>query len=128
MRQRLEFLGDAVLDYLITCHLFATFPDIDPGDLTDLRSATASNECFSRVAVRHHLEKFLLHENANLAEQVRKFVLFIQNVSCGKEHFYGWECDKGPKVSLPILPTRASGYVGRSNLSFPESRDRLRCL
>lgn len=97
--QRLEFLGDAVLDYLITSHLYETFPDLPPGLLTDLRSATASNECFARVAVRNNLQHYLLHNSSYLEEHVRKFVTFIDNVSQGREPFYGWECDKGPKAS-----------------------------
>ena len=35
--QRLEFLGDAVLDYLITRHLFEDSRQHSPGTLTDLR-------------------------------------------------------------------------------------------
>ena len=35
--QRLEFLGDAVLDYLITRHLFEDKRQHSPGTLTDLR-------------------------------------------------------------------------------------------
>ena len=35
--QRLEFLGDAVLDYVITRHLFEDERKHSPGELTDLR-------------------------------------------------------------------------------------------
>ncbi|PPD88783.1 hypothetical protein GOBAR_DD14282 [Gossypium barbadense] len=37
--QRLEFVGDAVLDHLITRHLFFTYTNLPPGRLTDLRAA-----------------------------------------------------------------------------------------
>ncbi|KAM0868260.1 hypothetical protein ACQ4PT_041438 [Festuca glaucescens] len=49
--QRLEFLGDAVLDILITQHLFNSHEDTDEGELTDLRSASVNNENFAQVAV-----------------------------------------------------------------------------
>ncbi|KAG6546729.1 hypothetical protein Mapa_011918 [Marchantia paleacea] len=109
--QRLEFLGDAVLDYLITSHLYETFPDLPPGLLTDLRSATASNECFARVAVRNNLQLYLLHNSPYLEEQVRKFVTFIDNVSQGREPFYGWECDKGPKVLGDLVESLAGAVL-----------------
>ncbi|BBN17070.1 endoribonuclease Dicer [Marchantia polymorpha subsp. ruderalis] len=109
--QRLEFLGDAVLDYLITSHLYETFPDLPPGLLTDLRSATASNECFARVAVRNNLQHYLLHNSSYLEEHVRKFVTFIDNVSQGREPFYGWECDKGPKVLGDLVESLAGAVL-----------------
>ncbi|XVF35247.1 hypothetical protein REPUB_Repub18cG0129200 [Reevesia pubescens] len=48
--QRLEFLGDSVLDLLITQYLYHNHTDIDPGELTDLRSASVNNESFAQVA------------------------------------------------------------------------------
>lgn len=35
--QRLEFLGDAVLDYLVTGIIFSSDNNYKPGQLTDLR-------------------------------------------------------------------------------------------
>ncbi|KEH20231.1 endoribonuclease dicer-like protein [Medicago truncatula] len=43
--QRLEYLGDSVLDYLITTHLYNEYPGMTPGQLTDMRSASVNNEC-----------------------------------------------------------------------------------
>jgi ribonuclease-3 len=37
--ERLEFLGDAVLELLISQHLFKYFPDLTEGDMTKLRAA-----------------------------------------------------------------------------------------
>ncbi|KAI5446796.1 hypothetical protein KIW84_014585, partial [Lathyrus oleraceus] len=34
--QRLEYLGDSVLDYLITMHLYKEYPGMSPGQLTDM--------------------------------------------------------------------------------------------
>lgn len=51
--QRLEFLGDAVLDFLITRHLF-NHPSrrFTPGELTDLRAALVNNNIFAALAVK----------------------------------------------------------------------------
>ena len=45
--QRLEFLGDALLDFMIITHLFKTHPDWDPGRLTAEKSALVGNRCVS---------------------------------------------------------------------------------
>ncbi|RXG55161.1 Endoribonuclease Dcr-1, partial [Armadillidium vulgare] len=55
--QRLEFLGDAVLDYLITRHLFEDKRQHSPGSLTDLRSALVNNTIFACLAVKFEFHK-----------------------------------------------------------------------
>lgn len=73
--QRLEFVGDAVLDHLITRHLFFTYTDLPPGRLTDLRAAAVNNENFARVAVRRNLHVHLRHGSSALEKQVCFFLL-----------------------------------------------------
>jgi endoribonuclease Dicer len=68
--QRLEFMGDAVLDHLITRHLFFTYTNLPPGRLTDLRAAAVNNENFARVAVKHKLHVHLRHGSGALDSQV----------------------------------------------------------
>lgn len=71
--QRLEFVGDAVLDHLITRHLFFTYTDLPPGHLTDLRAAAVNNENFARVAVKRKLHVHLRHGSSALDAQVYLF-------------------------------------------------------
>ncbi|KAK8291997.1 hypothetical protein V6Z11_D06G092800 [Gossypium hirsutum] len=72
--QRLEFLGDSVLDLLITQYLYNHHTNIDPGELTDLRSASVNNENFAQVAVRHDLHKHLQHCSTLLSNQISEYV------------------------------------------------------
>lgn len=55
--QRLEFLGDAVLDYMITRYLFEDERQYSPGVLTDLRSALVNNTIFASLAVKYDFHK-----------------------------------------------------------------------
>ena len=48
--ERLEFLGDAVIDFVATVVLFEQFPELDEGELTRLRSALVRTEQLSRLA------------------------------------------------------------------------------
>ncbi|KAL7196180.1 hypothetical protein ACSBR1_036234 [Camellia fascicularis] len=75
--QRLEFLGDSVLDILITWHLYQSHTDIDPGELTDLRSASVNNENFANVAVKKNLYQHLQHRSGLLLNQITEYVKFI---------------------------------------------------
>lgn len=48
--ERLEFLGDAVLELVVTDYLFSSYPDYPEGDLTAIRAALVNTESISEVA------------------------------------------------------------------------------
>lgn len=48
--ERLEFLGDAVLNLLVGEHLYRSFPDADEGDLSRLRARIVSREPLAEIA------------------------------------------------------------------------------
>lgn len=48
--ERLEFLGDAILEFLVTNHLFQNYPQASEGDLTSFRAATVSTKSLSQIA------------------------------------------------------------------------------
>jgi ribonuclease-3 len=58
--ERLEFLGDAVLDFLIGEYLYHRFPEMAEGLLTNLRSALVRRETLARFAQRLELNRHLL--------------------------------------------------------------------
>ncbi|KAM6579905.1 hypothetical protein CsatA_003679 [Cannabis sativa] len=72
--QRLEFLGDAVLDYLITSYLYSVYPELNPGQLTDLRSEYVNNEAFASVAIERCLHKFLICDSSSLTQDIKVYV------------------------------------------------------
>ncbi|OVA19920.1 Ribonuclease III domain [Macleaya cordata] len=106
--QRLEFVGDAVLDHLITRHLFFTYTDLPPGRLTDLRAAAVNNENFARVAVKHKLHLHLRHGSSALEAQIRDFVKDVQD-ELSKPGFnsFGLGDCKAPKVLGDIFESIA---------------------
>lgn len=57
--ERLEFLGDAVLDFLAAYWLYQHFPELPEGDLTRLRSAMVRTETLAARSRRFGLEKVL---------------------------------------------------------------------
>ncbi|MGZ6142517.1 MAG: ribonuclease III domain-containing protein, partial [Myxococcales bacterium] len=48
--ERLEFLGDAVLGFLIARRMYERFPDASEGDLTRLRASLVREESLAIVA------------------------------------------------------------------------------
>ncbi|XP_028170236.1 endoribonuclease Dicer isoform X1 [Ostrinia furnacalis] len=73
--ERLEFLGDAILDFLITSHIFENCRTLRPGELTDLRSALVNNVTFASYVVKLGLYKFLCSQlNPSLDKAIMAFV------------------------------------------------------
>jgi ribonuclease-3 len=50
--ERLEFLGDAVIGFLFTDHLYRTYPELPEGRMTKVRSAFVSGRALARAADR----------------------------------------------------------------------------
>lgn len=57
--ERLEFLGDAVLELAVTRYLFRRFPDAPEGQLTQLRASVVRAEGLSPVGERLQLGDFM---------------------------------------------------------------------
>lgn len=57
--ERLEFLGDAVLDLVVSRYMFRRFPNAQEGELTRIRSEVVSEKGLSIVARTLQLGRFL---------------------------------------------------------------------
>lgn len=57
--ERLEFLGDAVLDFVVGSWVYHRFPEMPEGDLTKMRSALVRNDHLARFARHIHLGRAL---------------------------------------------------------------------
>ncbi len=57
--QRLEFLGDATLSFVIAAELYRRFPEEPEGRLTEFRSSLVCEEALARQARQLHLGRYL---------------------------------------------------------------------
>ncbi|OIH83682.1 ribonuclease III [Arthrobacter sp. UCD-GKA] len=58
--ERLEFLGDSVLGYAVTDHLYKNYPDLPEGDLAKRRSAVVSTRALAGIARSLGVGEFIL--------------------------------------------------------------------
>jgi ribonuclease-3 len=58
--ERLEFLGDAVLDFVSGEYLYHRFPEVAEGPLTSLRSSLVRREALAQFAKQIGLDRYLL--------------------------------------------------------------------
>jgi len=64
--ERLEFLGDAVLQLIITKNLYTTYPDIDEGALSREKQSIVSKKIISKISLELKLIDFLIAKNLDL--------------------------------------------------------------
>jgi ribonuclease-3 len=58
--ERLEFLGDSILSFVVSDHLYKTYPNFDEGILTNLRSLVVNTKSLAKTAKKLEFGKHLL--------------------------------------------------------------------
>ncbi|KAF9375586.1 Dicer-like protein 1 [Podila verticillata] len=105
--QRLEFLGDAVLDYLIVWHYYQKYPDAPPGAITLIKDASVNNQILGAMAVAWGLSGFLIHMSEPLAGEIQRVIATIEaikeNSDKGQLEAEYWVDLKMPKVLSDIV-------------------------
>lgn len=69
--ERLEFLGDAILDAAISELLFKRFPAADEGFLTQMRTKIVNGKKLTELAKKIHLENLIVRKSKhNISERI----------------------------------------------------------
>jgi len=77
--ERLEFLGDAVLELVTTSFLFRKYPKKSEGELTAFRSAIVNTVSLTKVAERIGLDGFILLSKGEAKDTGRARSVIIAN-------------------------------------------------
>lgn len=67
--ERLEYLGDAVLDAIVADFLFANFPTQKEGFLTKMRSRIVSRQSLNALAIEIGIDKLVVTQTTNTLAQ-----------------------------------------------------------
>ena len=67
--ERLEYLGDAVIESITSDYLFIAYPDRDEGFLTQMRSKLVSRQSLNEMAVFIGLDKYLICKSGATLQQ-----------------------------------------------------------
>ena len=57
--ERLEFLGDAILDLVVSDILFKTFPEMPEGEMAKARSAVVNEDTLAEIGAELELGKYM---------------------------------------------------------------------
>ncbi len=78
--ERLEFLGDAVLDLVVGEYLFKKFPKTDEGKLSKMRASLVNEEGFKKLSLKLNLGKYLFLSTAEDHNKGREKPSLLSNV------------------------------------------------
>lgn len=90
--ERLEFLGDGVLELVVKYYLYRRFPKADEGFMTDMKIALIKNEHIGKIAYEMGLHKWLIISK--------------------------WAEEKGSRTSLKKLGCLFEAFIGSIFLDF----------
>ena len=99
--ERLEFIGDAVLELGVTEYLYGNYPDLAEGEMTNLRAALVRAETLSMIADRLDFNKYLYLSKGEAKEIGRGRQYILANTF---EAFTGaLHLDRGYKTATDFI-------------------------
>ncbi|MDR1150241.1 MAG: ribonuclease III [Clostridiales bacterium] len=121
--ERLEFLGDAVLELIITEFLFKSFVDFREGELTKLRSKIVCEYNLANLAKKLDLGKFLKLSNGEDKSNGREKNSILSDTV---EAIIGaMFLDCGLKKTKKIVLSLIDKKNGLNNIKFEDSKSKL---
>ncbi|EQL36855.1 dicer-like protein 1 [Blastomyces dermatitidis ATCC 26199] len=123
--QRLEFLGDSLLDMVCVEYLYHRYPDRDPQWLTEHKMAMVSNKFLGAVAVKLGLHRHLIYFSNALLGQITRYVEEIELAEADSNNSPdAWTTTSDPPKCLPDM---LEAYIGAifvdSNFKFEVVED-----
>ncbi|KAI0035664.1 hypothetical protein K488DRAFT_42913 [Vararia minispora EC-137] len=76
--ERLEFIGDAILDFTVIRHIYDRDTTLSPGALTLLKGAMVSNSALAAVCVEAQLHEHIMFESLSLANSMDAYAAKIK--------------------------------------------------
>lgn len=65
--EKLEFLGDSILEFISSKYLYSNFPRLSEGEMTKVRATIVCEESLYKIAKRHNFSDFLFLGKSELA-------------------------------------------------------------
>ena len=75
--EKLEFLGDSILEFISSKYLYNNFPNLSEGEMTKVRATIVCEESLYKIAKKHDFSDFLLLGKSELSshKEVRQAIM-----------------------------------------------------
>lgn len=115
--ERLEFLGDSVVNLVITDLLFKNFQGLPEGDLTRIRASLICEDSFARVSEKLNIPRFILlgkGEEKNGGRNRKSLIADAFEAFCGSVYLDSSYKTAKDLILNHLAPTMLD-YVGSNN-------------
>lgn len=120
--QRLEFLGDAILDWVCISWLFNTNSTRNPQWLTEHKMAMVSNKFLAALAVTLDFDKFVFLTTAKLIDDISTYAMKVrdtlQQPDCPKS--FWTDIESPPKALSDLVESYLGAVLIDSNFDYKE--------
>ncbi len=123
--ERLEFLGDAVLELVITDYLYKKYPEKDEGELTAYRSSLVNSVTLAGAAEKIGMNAFLLLSKGESKDTGRARQVILANTF---EALVGaLYMDQGYEIAQKFISDQLFGLIEEivENRSFIDAKSRF---
>ncbi len=78
--EKLEYLGDAILEFVISDFLFQNYKNLSEGEMTKVRASVVCEDSLYKIAVKHNFSDFLNLGKSELASGTDKPAILADSV------------------------------------------------
>jgi len=111
--ERFEFLGDSVLDLIVSGYIIKTFPDFAEGTLSKIRAAVVNESCLAELARQIDLGKYLLLGKGETSSGGREKNSLLANAyeALAGAVYFDSNLETALDIYLPVLGKEIAKYA-----------------
>ena len=111
--ERFEFLGDSVLDLIVSGYMIKTFPDFAEGTLSKIRAAVVNESCLAELARQIDLGVYLLLGKGEASSGGREKNSLLANAyeALAGAVYFDSGLDTAVEIYLPVLSKEIAKYA-----------------
>ena len=107
--EKLEFLGDSILEFISSKYLYNNFPNLSEGEMTKVRATIVCEESLYKIAKKHDFSDFLFLGKSEIAshKEVRQAIMADSVEALIAAIFFDGGLDKAEKFIIENLKDEA---------------------
>jgi len=117
--QRLEFLGDAVLDFQVVRYYYHKYNTAPPGVITLIKDASVNNQILGAICLQWGLQQYLVHYSPSLVHAIARAAVTVEEKKeRGEESGEYWNDISMPKVLGDLVESTLGAVFVDSGFNF----------